>query len=469
MSQTPIHSWRNCSPGDLSIELAEVTSTPVEPAVRAAADAFRVWSRLPMEERSSFLKRAQAAIAARKDELARGIALETGKPIREALGEVGAVVAKFDLTIADAERYLRDEPAPGNPNPARVRRLPRGPAAVIGPFNFPLHLAHGGLVAHLIAGNTVIFKPSPLAAVVAGQYAELMTQVFPPGVFNLVQGGGAEGQALAVHPAVRSVVFTGSATVGRQLAAATAGDLGKDVALELGGKNAVIVCRDADLQKAADAAAEGACLTAGQRCNATSRVIVEAPAVREFIELFVKSIGKFVPADPMRETTLLGPMISAAAVARYDATSRAVRRGEWLVEPKVVGEVNGKRGHYVAPAVVSFESTAADASGLHVEEAFAPIVAVYEAADVADAVRIHNLAPYGLTASIFTGSRDTFDAIGAELTVGNLYANLPTTGSPSTLPFGGLRDSGNRHPGGRGFVRFTADEQAVQEAAGSLK
>jgi acyl-CoA reductase-like NAD-dependent aldehyde dehydrogenase len=268
---------------------------------------------------------------------------------------------------------------------------------------------------------------------------------------------------------VRSVVFTGSAAVGRQLAAATAGDLGKDVALELGGKNALIVCRDADLQRAADAAAEGACLTAGQRCNATSRVIIETPVAREFIDRFVRSIKKYVPGPPFADTTLLGPLISAAAVDRYDSISGAVTGGEWVVRPALVGEVAGRKGHYVAPAVVTFGSSAAGASGLHVDEAFAPIVAVYTADGLDDAVRIHNLAPYGLTASVYTSSRATFDALGDELAVGNLYANLPTTGSPSTLPFGGLRDSGNRHPGGRGFVRFTADEQSVQEAAGSLR
>lgn len=468
MAQSPITSWRNRSPGDLSIELDEVVATPVEPAIAAGAGAFRQWSRTPLAARASMLRKAQAAIAARKEELARAISIETGKPLREALGEVGAVVAKFDLTIADAERYLRDEPVPDNPNPARVHHLPRGPAAVIGPFNFPIHLAHGGIVAHLIAGNTVIFKPSPLAAVVAGKYAAIMTESLPPGVFNLVQGGGAEGQALAVHPGIRSVVFTGSAAVGRQLAAAAAGDLGKDVALELGGKNALIVCRDADLQRAADAAAEGACLTAGQRCNATSRVIVEAPVAREFLDRFTRSIERFVPGDPLAETTLLGPLVSAASIARYEQMAAAVKVGEWIRPPRVLGEVGGKRGHYVSPAVVSFPSEAAEASGLHVEEAFAPIVAVYAARDLNDAVRIHNLAPYGLTASIFTASRATFAALGAELIVGNLYANLPTTGSPSTLPFGGLRDSGNRRPGGRGFVRFATDEQAVQEATGSL-
>jgi acyl-CoA reductase-like NAD-dependent aldehyde dehydrogenase len=146
-----------------------------------------------------------------------------------------------------------------------------------------------------------------------------------------------------------------------------------------------------------------------------------------------------------------------------------VKEGQWVRPPCAIREVNGKRGHFVAPAVVSFTSSTAEASGLHVEEAFAPIVAIYEAHDQDDSVRIHNLAPYGLTASIFTASRATFNLLGGELTVGNLYANLPTTGSPSTLPFGGLRDSGNRRPGGRGFVRFAADEQALQEAAGSLR
>ena len=225
-----------------------------------------------------------------KDELARGIALETGKPLTEALGEVGAVIAKIDLTIGDAERHLAERTESSGPHPAFVRQSARGPAVVIGPFNFPLHLGHGANVAHLLAGNPVIYKPSPLAANVAARYGELMAQAFPPGVFQVVQGGGAEGEALCIDPRVRAVCFTGSVPVGRALAEKLAGDFSKDLALELGGSNALIVCADADLDKAATAAAEGACLTAGQRCNATSRVIVERPVVAEFQRLIPRCL-----------------------------------------------------------------------------------------------------------------------------------------------------------------------------------
>jgi acyl-CoA reductase-like NAD-dependent aldehyde dehydrogenase len=459
----PRTTWRNRSPGDFSIELDEVRATPVDPAVDAATRAFRDWSHTPQEKRVELLRAARGRIDAAKDELARGIAIETGKPLREAVGEMGAVVAKFDLTVADAERYLADEPEMRGPHPASVRRRARGPAAVIGPFNFPIHLAHGAIVAHLVAGNTVVFKPSPLAAVVAGRYAELMSDVFPPGVFNLVQGAAAEGRAVAVHPAVRSVVFTGSAPVGRALAQETAGDIAKDVALELGGKNAAIVLDDADLQKAADAVAEAACLTAGQRCNATSRVIVDRRVAADFVPLLMKSIERYVPSDPLDPNTTLGPLISDAAVKRYERLTR--EPGEWLRPGAVTPQVADKLGHYVHPALVRWrDRRQALASALAREEAFAPIVEVFESDSPDDAVALHNTTPYGLTASIFTRRRDAFERIAAELEVGNVYANLPTTFSPSTLPFGGLRDSGNRHPGGRGFVRFTTDEQVVQVA-----
>src|SRR5690606_35553103 len=163
---------------------------------------------------------------------------------------------------------LADE-SPANLHPANVRRRPRGVTAVVGPFNFPIHLPHGQIVAHLIAGNPVVFKPSPLAANVCGRYGQILSAVLPRGVFNLVQWGGEAGKQLSAQPTVRSVAFTGSVPVGRHLAQMLAGDFSKDVAQELGGKNAALVCADADLAKAADAIAEAACLTAEQRCNAT--------------------------------------------------------------------------------------------------------------------------------------------------------------------------------------------------------
>ena len=447
------------SPGDLSVVLPDVATGDVAAAVEAAVSAAGAWARTPLPERIARLRDAQQALAAAKDELARGIAIETGKPVTEALGEVGAVVAKIDLTVADAERWLAEEGNLGGPHPALVRRRSRGPAAVVGPFNFPLHLGHGANVAHLLAGNPVIFKPSPLAACVAARYGELMSPAFPPGVFQIVQGGGAEGQALCLDPRVRSVCFTGSVPVGKALAVALAEDFSKDLALELGGSNALIVCADADLERAAHAAAEGACLTAGQRCNATSRVIVERSVAAEFQRRFLDALAVFQPGDPLLATTRLGPVISSAAVARYERLL-AETQGEWLLHGRVGPEVGGKRGHYVRPAVVLRpDDGATDA------ECFVPVVSVFIADDLDDAARLQRATPFGLTASVFTRSEATFRAVGERLEVGNLYANLPTTFSPSTLPFGGLRASGNHRPGGRGFIRFTTDEQAVQWAA----
>jgi acyl-CoA reductase-like NAD-dependent aldehyde dehydrogenase len=345
-----------------------------------------------------------------------------------------------------------------------TRRRARGPAAVIGPFNFPIHLPHGQIVAHLVAGNPVVFKPSPLAANVCARYGAIMRDALPPGVFNVVQGGGDEGKQLCTHRAIRSVAFTGSVPVGKALAKELAGDLSKDVALELGGKNATLVCADADLQKAADAVAEAMCLTAGQRCNATSRVIVDRAVSREFVDRLRESIKKFAPGDPMDEKTMLGPVVSRQAVERYERVTKD-EPGDWVLAPNVPVDVNGKRGHYVTPAVIVLpDAGAARASALFHEEAFAPILSVVPSAEEAQMLELHDLTPFGLTASVFTRSRDRFDRLADRLNVGNVYANLPTTYSPSTLPFGGLGESGNHRPGGRGFVRFVTDEQVVQMA-----
>jgi acyl-CoA reductase-like NAD-dependent aldehyde dehydrogenase len=451
-----VDRWTNRSPGDLSIVLPEVVAGDVTSAVERARAAAPAWARVPLSERIERMRAAQQSLSAAKEELARGITIETGKPISEAQGEVGAVVAKIDLTIADAEAHLAERSKLGGPHSASVRQCVRGPAAVIGPFNFPLHLGHGAIVAHLLAGNPVIYKPSPFAANVAARYGQLMAPHFPPGVFQVVQGGGAEGEALCLDSRVRAVCFTGSVPVGHSLAQKLAADFSKDLALELGGSNALIVCSDAEVDKAAQAAAEGACLTAGQRCNATSRVIVERSVAAEFLPRFLSALSVFEPGDPLLPTTKLGPLISAAAVARYEKFCGELR-GSWLLRGKVEPLVAGKRGHYVRPAVIQRDDDSRTDS-----ECFVPIISVLIADDLAHAARLQSATPFGLVASIFTRSETAFRQLGERLEVGNLYANLPTTFSPSTLPFGGWRDSGNGRPGGRGFIRFTTREQAVQ-------
>jgi len=449
-------AWKNLSPGDLSFSFPQSIAGDVESAVANASAVMAGWARTSLAERIERLREAQRAIAAAKEELSHGIALETGKPITEAQGEVGAVIAKIDLTIEDAGSHLAERTGLGGPHPSLVRQAPRGPAVVIGPFNFPLHLGHGANVAHLLAGNPVIYKPSPLAANVAAKYGRIMETAFPGGVFQLVQGGGVEGSALCLDPRIRAICFTGSVPVGRELARKLAGDFSKDLALELGGGNALIVCADADLDEAARAAAEGACLTAGQRCNATSRVIVERSVAAGFEKKFLEALAVFEPGDPLLAATKLGPLVSAAAVARYERLLGEMP-GDWLLRGRTEPIVAGKRGYWVRPAVIHREDGRADDA-----ECFVPIVSYFIAEDLAHAVRLHSTTPFGLTASVFTRSEETFRRLGAELEVGNLYANLPTTFSPSTLPFGGWRDSGNSRPGGRGFIRYTTREQAVQ-------
>jgi acyl-CoA reductase-like NAD-dependent aldehyde dehydrogenase len=446
-------SWRNRSPGDLSIELPEVHATEVEPMLAGAQAVARDWACTPLEERCARLKLAQAGIQEAKDELALGIAIETGKPLTEALGEVGAVIAKIDLTIADAREYLAERPVTDGPQSARVRRLARGVAAVIAPFNFPLHLGHGASVAHLLAGNPVIFKPSPLAANVAARYAAIMRAALPSGVFGLVQGGAEEAKVIARDPRVRAVCFTGSAAAGRALARELAEDFSKELALELGGRNAAIVCSDANLAKAADAVVDGFCLTAGQRCNATSRVLVDGSIADDFEQALLASAKRYTPGDPLLPETKLGPLISQAAVDRYETLiSEPV---EWLQPGLVHLDVNGKRGNYVSPAIRR-------GVGDLTSEAFAPILEVETFDAIDHAIESVNASPFGLTTSVFTADAARFEQIADRLRTGNVYANLATTFSPSTLPFGGLGLSGNGRPGGRGFIRFCTDEQALQ-------
>ena len=455
-------SWQNRSPADLDHTLPEVRASDVETSVALAAQAAPIWARTSLTDRIVRMRECQAVIRNQAEPLARRIAEETGKPLVEARGELGAVVAKFDLTIADAEQFTADRAVTDGPHPALVRHKPRGPAAVIAPFNFPIHLGHGATIAYLLAGNPVLYKPSPLAAVTGEAYGKLMTDALPPGVFQIVQGWGEMGRALCVHPSVRSVCFTGSIPVGTALAKELAADYSKSLALELGGKCAAIVCDDADVPQASADIAAAACLTAGQRCNATSLVFVQQSVAEELLAALTASLAAYQPGDPLADSTKLGSVVSATALDRYRKLT-SLDAGKWLLPGSTPETVDGKRGHWATPAVIVCEDfTQLASSPLFREESFCPILTIVPFAKGDEAVRMHNTSPFGLTSSIFTSDRARFDAIGDTLNVGNLYWNLPTTFSPSTLPFGGLGISGNGKPGARGFIRFAADEQAVQ-------
>ena len=457
-------AWQNFSPGDLRVALDVIYPSEVEPVLAAAAAAARHWARTPLPERIACLVSARAALAAQADGIARLLALEVGKPIVEARAELAAVLAKVDLSIDDALHHCAERSVSGGPHPAWVRQHALGPAVVIGPFNFPLHLPHGAHCAHLLAGNPVIFKPSPVAASVSARYADVMRVHFPEGVFQYVQGTAHEGMALATDPRVRAVVFTGSVEAGRALAVALAPDYSKSLALELGGKNAALVCADADLEIAAAAVADGMCLTCGQRCNATSRVIVASEIADDFLSVLQDKVSAYQPGDPLHETTRLGPLATATAYARYAAAMESEAAGVHLVlQGGVIEQLGSTPGYYVRPTIRHYTHAASYlAAPSRAQEVFAPLLDVIVSQDIESMAALHNAVPFGLTASIFTRSKVLFESLGSELAVGNLYANLPTTFSPSTLPFGGWAASGNGKPAGRGFVRFATQEQSIQ-------
>jgi len=460
---TPV-KWRNLSPGDLDTVLPEIEASNVDEAVGSALRAFPAWAGTPLEERIEQLSACREALRDQSGAMIDRIVAETGKRIVEARGEFDAVLAKFDFVFADAREVVDGRLVTGGPFPAVVRLRPRGPAAVVSPFNFPLHLGHGATLAYLLAGNTVVLKPSPLAAWTVAAYFDVFKTLLPAGVLELVQGGAAEGAALCGDPRVRSVCFTGSIAAGHAIAASIAGDHGKVLSLELGGKNATFVFADADPVVAAKGVAESVCLGAGQRCNATSWVAVERSGFEEFALALTHAMTPYVPGIPQMEDTLLGPLINQAAVDRFVGACRA-EDCKWRVHGQVVGNVDGRRGNYVTPAIAEFaDCRAYQASPLSRNEIFAPLVALVPFNDPCEPVTTFNALGFGLTASIYTASRSRFETVGSTLRVGNLYHGIPTTFSPSTLPFGGVGLSGNGHPGGRGFIRFAGDEQAVQTA-----
>lgn len=452
------------SPGDLSIELPTLPAGNVDVALVQSQRAYTYWRQTSLDQRIEFLRQAQRQLESHQNELASGIALEVGKPVTEARAELAAVIAKFDLSIQDARSHLTENTFADAPHPNRIRHRPRGVAVVIGPFNFPIHLAHGAIVAYLLAGNTVLFKPSPLACNVCQTYGDLMADSLPQDVFQVVQGGADIGQALVSDSQVRSVCFTGSLSAGQAIARTCVNDITKDVALELGGKNASVVLSDADLDQAAQEIAQAMCLTSGQRCNSTSRLIVEPSVASDLIDRLRTRLQSFVPADPLDPQTTLGPLVSESAKIRYlQAVSGS--QIDWLTPLGAPEQVQGRKGHYVLPAVGRVRPEQIPELSLWQDELFAPVCILATAGEDQQIIDWVNSTPFGLTTSVFTKDRDRFERLSKSFDVGNVYLNLPTTFSPSTLPFGGLKNSGNRHPGGRGFIRFTTDEQVIQMRA----
>ncbi len=433
----------------------------VAAAAQAAAAAAPAWARLSLAERAAHLARFRAAISARAGELAEAITLETGKLRSEAAAEVGSLVARFDLVEKLVARDLVDRVVPGRPS-EKLRHHPMGVVGVIGPFNFPLHLCHAHVVPALLTGNAVVIKPSEVTLLAAQRYAEAAQEArLPAGVFNLVQGAGAAGAALAEQDAVRGVCFTGSYRIGRRLAERMLERPEVLLALEMGGKNIAVVLDDADLYQAAHEIALGGYLTTGQRCTATERVLVQrerAPALVSALRVLVAAL-RF--GDPDDAASFAGPMTTAAGKERMVAALAAARAAG--AEPVVAPAAVPEDAFFVGPSMHLLPDGVHSIAGYTDEELFGPDLSIETVVDDDEAIAVLRASRYGLATSIFTADDDRFERFYRETSSGIVNRNRSTNLASPMLPFGGIGKSGNYRPAGSHAPRNVTFPVAVQE------
>ncbi|GAA2083212.1 aldehyde dehydrogenase family protein [Streptomyces albiaxialis] len=420
-------------PADVIGRFAHSGEDDVEAAVAAADAALPSWRGQGPVRRAERLRALEQVIARRADDFAHAITREQGKLLREARAEVERSLSILRFTAGEGRRLGgATVPAEDARTFSYTLRVPLGVVGLITPWNFPLAIPVWKVAPALLSGCTAVLKPSPLTPLVAALLTEAVAEAgVPPGVLNLVQGDVAAGEALVRHPAVAGVSFTGSLAVGLLIQAGAARRLAR-TQLELGGKNAVLVLGDADLDAAADAVVQGAFGQAGQRCSATSRVIVEVGVKDALLDRLVHRVNRLKVGPGTGRAVDVGPMISAA---RRDACLGAVERARGT-GAKVLcgGDTVPGDGYFMQPTVLSEVRESAE---LAQEEIFGPVLSVIDADRFSDAVRIANGVRYGMSGTVFTRDPSRiFEAIEA-LDVGMLHVNRPGVGAYAHLPHGG--------------------------------
>jgi alpha-ketoglutaric semialdehyde dehydrogenase len=418
----------------------------VDRAVAAAREAFESWRLVPAPKRGDILLRFALLLEERKDELAELMSREMGKVLAEAGGDVQEAI-DMSVYMAGEGRRLFGQTTPSElPDKFNMSvRLPVGVVGAITPWNFPIAIPSWKLAPALVCGNTVVLKPAEDTPLLATRFVELLADAgVPPGVVNVVHGYGEDaGEALVAHPDVPIITFTGHRTTGIRVTKVAADNL-KHVHLELGGKNAIIVMDDADLDLAVDGIVWSAFGTSGQRCTAASRVIAHESVYGELQSKLVTAAEGMRLGPGWEEETDVGPVINAGAVEKIHGYTEVGRdEGAQLLtggEPATDGDL--ARGHYYRPTVFAGVDPQ---MRIAQEEIFGPTVGLIPVRDFDEAVRAANGIRYGLSSSIFT--RDVNRAFRAmrDLNTGITYVNAGTTGAEVHLPFGGTKETGNGH------------------------
>jgi len=429
-----------------------------ENAVAAAHEATKVWGIMPAPQRGAILFKALEIMGRRADEMARAITIEEGKPIADAMGEVKRAMNIIEYAAGEGRRLFGyTTPSELPDTVAYTMKRPLGVVALITPWNFPLAIPAWKLAPCLIAGNTVVYKPASSTPLSAVNLVEIFQEAgLPPGVLNLITGpGGSVGNTLVEDPRVGGISFTGSTPVGTAITA-RASELLKKVQCEMGGKNAAIILNDADLDKAVPGVVQGAFGSTGQRCTATSRAIVEDGIYDDFMDELLKQTTALTIGDGLDETKDVAPLSSKNqldTVLEYigigtEEGARLTFGGHQLQDGEFAD------GYYVEPTI--FTDVKPDMR-IAQEEIFGPVLSVFKASDITDAVNISNSVEFGLSSSVYTKDlTQAYQYINTAHT-GMVHVNAPTLGGEVHLPFGGLGSSGigQREQGTEGFDFFS--------------
>jgi acyl-CoA reductase-like NAD-dependent aldehyde dehydrogenase len=435
---------RNINPADPDDVIAEfpcATAEDVGRAIDAAQAAFRLWKKTPGPERGRVIARAAEIARRRVDEIARTLTREEGKILKEAKGEVMKGISLLEFYAGEGFRmHGKTLPSEAHDTFTYTIRRPLGVVGLIAPWNFPWAIPVWKSAPALVAGNAVIFKPAELTPATATLLTEIYQEAgLPPGVFNMLVGSGSVvGEAIVHSPVVRAVSFTGSNEIGGALYVKAA-QRGAKVTCEMGGKNAVIVMADADLDKAAVAIHGGAFGSTGQRCTATSRVIANPSIKDALVDRLVAAAKKIKVGSGLDETVDMGPAVDEKQWRTdFDYIKVGREEGARLILGGEKPEHPGQ-GYFVQPTI--FDDVA---PGMRIfkEEIFGPVLSVTTAKSLEEALNFANGVEYGLTTSIFTENIDTIMKFVEDVETGMVHVNEPTIGGEAQLPFGGTKSTG---------------------------
>ena len=438
----PLHVHNPATGAEIWVGTA-ATSAEIDVACTAARASFGAWARTPLAERIAVCHRFRDLLKQHAEQLAALISLEVGKPLWEARTEVTSMANKVDISVQAYAARSGESNAKIADGDAVLRHRPHGVLGVFGPYNFPGHLPNGHIVPALIAGNTIVFKPSEYAPQTAIKTVELWARAgLPAGVMNLLNGARDTGAALAQHAQLDGILFTGSYHTGVILHRQFAGHPGKMLALEMGGNNALVAWQVGNLDAAVHHAIFSAFVSAGQRCTCARRLIVEDSAAGQaFIDRLVAVAGK-ISVGPCDQTPppFMGPVVSAAIAQRLlQAQADLVARGgQALLTMRNLVEGTG----FLSPGIVDVT----DAVDVPDEEWFGPLLQVLRVRDFDAALAAANATEYGLAAGLLSDDAALWQQFLIGARAGVVNWNRPTTGAASTAPFGGVGKSGNHRP-----------------------